>query len=285
MRHHLTVDVEEFFHSTLLTERIPEHAWGSYPRRAPVVVPWILERLAEADARATFFVLGWTAERDPDVVREIHRAGHEVAAHSWRHRRVDTLDPETFRDAVRRCKNLLEDITGEAVSGYRAPSFSITPGKEWAFDVLLDEGFTYDSSIYPIDHGPAYGYPGGHPDPHVLLRGARTLVEVPILSLRVAGRRWPAAGGAYLRLLPLSLVRSALRQTERRGVPGTLYIHPWDIDPDLDPVRVPPLLHWRLFGGAARARRRLAGLIEAFPSACIRDTVKRLSSDPTTAPT
>ena len=280
--HHITVDVEEFFHSTLLVERVPFHQWDAFPRRASRVVPWILEQFAAAGARATFFVLGWTAERDPEMVREITGAGHEVGAHSWIHRRVDRITPEEFREAVRRSKALLEDITGERVAGYRAPSFSIGRGQEWAFDVLLDEGYEYDSSLFPIDAGPGYGYPGAARDPHWLNRTEGCLAEVPLLTLRRAGRAWPAAGGAYLRLLPFQLVTGALRQAEKRAVPGTLYIHPWDIDPELKPLTgLPPLLRLRLFGGAKRARRRLARLIRAFPSRAIEDTLQELSKTET----
>ena len=280
--HHITVDVEEFFHSTLLAERVPLHQWDAFPRRASVVIPWILEQFAAAGTRATFFILGWTAERDPEMVREINRAGHEVAAHSWIHRRVDRIQPEEFREAVHRSKALLEDITGRRVVGYRAPSFSIGRGQEWAFDVLLDEGYEYDSSLFPIDAGPGYGYRGGGRDPHWLNRSRGRLGEVPLLTLQLADRSWPAGGGAYLRLLPSQLVTGALRQAEKRQVPGTLYIHPWDIDPELKPLAgLPHLLRLRLFGGAKRARRRLAHLIRAFPSRAIEDTLQELSKTET----
>jgi len=275
--HHITVDVEEFFHSTLLVDRIPVHQWDAFPRRAARVVPWILEELARAGNRATFFVLGWTGERDPEMVRAIHEAGHEVAAHSWIHRRVDRITPDEFRDAVRRSKANLEDTIGAPVSGYRAPSFSISPGCEWAFDILLEEGYRYDSSIFPIDVGPGYGYKGGSPDPYWIQREGGVLGEVPPLSLGLAGKRFPAAGGAYLRLLPFQLVKSALRQAEKRGVPGTLYIHPWDVDPELEPLKeLSPLVRLRLFGGPKRARRRLAHLMATVRSRPIGETVANL---------
>lgn len=278
--HHITVDVEEFFHSTLLVDRVPVHQWPDYPRRASRIVPWILEELARAGNRATFFILGWTAERDPEMVREIHGAGHEVAAHSWIHRRVDALPPEAFQDAIRRSKDLLEEIIGAPVVGYRAPSFSISPGCEWAFDLLLEEGYGYDSSVFPIDVGPGYGYKGGSPDPCWLRRDAGRLGEIPPLSLGLRGRRFPAAGGAYLRLLPFQLVKSALRQAEGRGAPGTLYIHPWDIDPDLVPLAsLPPLLRLRLYGGSARARTRLAYLIQTLRSRTISETLRDLPDE------
>lgn len=279
--HHITVDVEEFFHSTLLVERVPVDQWPDHPRRAALIVPWILEELARAGNRATFFILGWTAERDPQMVREIHGAGHEVAAHSLIHRRVDALTPEEFQDSIRRSKGLLEGIIGAPVAGYRAPSFSISPGCEWAFDILLEEGYRYDSSVFPIDVGPGYGYRGGNPDPHWLQRDGGMLAEIPPLSLGIRGRRFPAAGGAYLRLLPFQLVKSALKQAEGRKTPATLYIHPWDIDPDLVPLSsLPPLLRLRLYGGSGRARRRLAHLIRNLNSRTISETLRDLPQKP-----
>jgi polysaccharide deacetylase family protein (PEP-CTERM system associated) len=262
--HHLTVDVEEFFHSTALTTRVPPSRWESLPRRAPRMVDWLLERLEGAGASATFFVLGWLAEREPDMVRAIARAGHEVAGHTWDHRKVTEQTPEEFRDSVRRSRELLESLTGRPVNGFRAPSFSIGPGMEWALDVLLDEGYRYDSSLFPISVHPGYGYPGGPRDPHIIERPCGVILEVPPLTLAVGRLRLPAAGGAYLRLLPYALVRLALRQAEARDVPGTVYVHPWDLDPDIERLRLPPLLTLRLHGGAARGRRGLIRLLGEF---------------------
>lgn len=281
--HHISIDVEEFFHSTLLVEKVRQDRWSSFPRRASLIVPWILEQLDAAGSKATFFVLGWTAEQDPDLVREIAEAGHEIAAHSWRHRRVDGISPEEFRESIRRTKYLLEDLSGRPVLGYRAPSFSISPGCEWAFDILLEEGYRYDSSVFPIDFGPGYGNRGASRDPFWIKRPAGTLYEVPLLTLRFLGRCFPAAGGGYLRLMPFSLVEGALRQVEARGMPGTLYIHPWDLDPGLQPLEeLSPLLKTRLHAGVGRARRRLTRLIERYPSRIIADTLDRTlqSGDP-----
>lgn len=262
--HHFTVDVEEFFHSTLLAERIPPTAWDAYPRRAPLITAWLLDEMARNGAKGTFFVLGWLAEREPDLVRRIVAGGHEVAAHSWWHRKVGELSPEEFRLDVRRTKSALEDLAGRPVVGFRAPSFSIVPGLEWAFDVLLEEGYTYDSSLFPIRVHPDYGYPEAGSDPYVIRRGCGALTEVPLLTVSVAGRRLPAAGGAYLRFFPATLAGSALRQAERRGAPGTTYLHPWDLDPDIPRVALPRLLALRLRGGATRARSRVRRLLRKF---------------------
>lgn len=278
--HHLTIDVEEVFHSTLLTERVPQHQWEGVPRRSPDIVRWILDEMAARDARGTFFVLGWLAEREPDMVRAISDAGHEIAAHSWAHERVVDLEPEAFRTSVRRTRSVLQQITGQPVVGFRAPSFSILPGSEWAFDVLLDEGYQYDSSLFPIGVHPQYGYPGADPDPHWIGRGSLRLAEIPPLTLGMLGKRFPAGGGAYLRFFPLRLFRVALRQAERRGAPGTLYIHPWDLDPDLPRMRLAARDSLRLYSGAARARRRLLRLLAEFRSIPLAETVTRLAGAP-----
>lgn len=262
--HHLTVDVEEFFHSTTLTELVPQARWNAMPRRAPEVVDWLLAELEGRGACATFFVLGWLAEREPAMVERIARAGHEVAGHTWDHRKVTEQSPEEFRISVRRTRDLLEDLTGAPVFGFRAPSFSIGPGMEWALDVLLEEGHRYDSSLFPISMHPGYGYPGAERDVHVIERPAGPITEVPPLTLQMGTVRVPAAGGAYLRFFPYALVRAGLRQAERRGVPGTVYLHPWDLDPGIERIPLAPLHALRLHGGTRAARRRLLRLLDEF---------------------
>jgi polysaccharide deacetylase family protein (PEP-CTERM system associated) len=197
------------------------------------------------------------------MVRAIAAAGHEVASHGWDHRRVTELDPASFRDSVRRTRALLEDLSGTPVVGFRAPSYSIVAGREWALDVLAEEGYRYDSSLFPVRR-PGYGYRGGARDPHLLERPAGTLVEIPPLTLRVLGVNLPAGGGAYFRLLPYALVRAALRSAERRGVPGTFYIHPWEIDPGQPSFAVPAATRLRHYGGLSRTWSRLERLLAEF---------------------
>jgi polysaccharide deacetylase family protein (PEP-CTERM system associated) len=272
-RHHFTVDVEEFFHSTALARRMAESEWDALPRRAPVVIDWLLDLLDESGSRSTFFILGWLAEREPDLVKRIAERGHEIAGHSWDHRRVTAQTPAAFRTSMRRTKLFLEDLTGRPVVGFRAPSFSIRPGSEWALDILIEEGYAYDSSLFPIGIHPGYGYPDGNADPYVIERPPGVIVEVPPLTLAVLGRRLPAAGGAYLRFFPSRLLRSALRQAEGRGEPGTLYIHPWDLDPDIERLSLPPLLTLRLHAGAHRARGRVVRLLRDYAFGPIAETV------------
>lgn len=275
-RHHLTIDVEEIFHSTVLAERIPPDQWGALPRRAPEVTGWLLDEMAKRGATGTFFVLGWLAELEPELVRRISDAGHEIAAHSWWHRKVTDLEPEELRSDLRRTKALLEDLTGREVLGFRAPSFSIRPGVEWAFEVMIEEGYRYDSSLFPIRLHPDYGYPEAKTEPFLLQTPGGSLLEFPLLTLDLAGTRLPAAGGAYLRLLPLALPRQALKQAEKRGVAGTVYVHPWDLDPGAHREPLPPLVALRLHGGANAARRRLRKLLRGFRFTAISESLPAL---------
>jgi polysaccharide deacetylase family protein (PEP-CTERM system associated) len=229
--------------------------------------------LAEAGTRGTMFVLGWVAERHPGLVKELSAAGHEIASHGWSHRRVTDKTPSEFRAAVRRTKQLLEDQTGQPVLGYRAPSYSIVPSHEWALDVLLEEGYRYDSSLYPVRR-PGYGFPGGGRYPHWLERPGGRLGEVPPATLRVAGINLPAGGGAYFRLLTYALTEAALRQAERRGEAATFYIHPWEIDPDQPRLPVGWLTRIRHYGGLGRTRSRLQRLLARHRFCPIAETLQ-----------
>jgi polysaccharide deacetylase family protein (PEP-CTERM system associated) len=223
----------------------------------------LLELLGERGVRATMFILGCVAEAHPDLVRELAAAGHEIASHGWDHRRVTEQTPEEFRGSVRRTKIFLEDLTGAPVLGFRAPSFSIVPGGEWALDILVEEGYLYDSSLFPVRRR-GYGYPGGQRDPHWLERPVGRLAEVPPATLRRWGGNFPAAGGGYLRLLPPWLFRSAFLDAERRGVPATFYIHPWELDPDQPRLAVSWPTRLRHYGGLQGCASRVRHLLHEF---------------------
>lgn len=229
--HHFTVDVEEYFHANALEECYPFDSWERLPRRSPPIMDRVLSFLEERRIQGTFFVLGWLAEREPEMVRRIADAGHEIASHGWRHRLVTRLTPAEFRESVSRSKAVLEQIAGVPVKGYRAPSFSIVPGGEWAFDTLLEEGYAYDSSLMPVRWHPTYGYPGVQKAPHWIERPSGRILEVPLTTRRWAGQDLPLAGGAYFRFAPYGLVRRAFREVQEAGRPGTFYIHPWELDP------------------------------------------------------
>ena len=273
--HHFSVDVEEYFHVSAFESRVRRVDWDRYESRVTGSVSRLLDLLARHDARGTFFVLGWVAERHPDLVRQIAGAGHEVASHSWDHARVTKQSPPVFRDSVRRTKCVLEDLTGAPVLGFRAPSFSIVPGREWALDILIEEGYRYDSSLFPVRR-PGYGYANGHRDPHWLERPVGRLAEVPPATLRRWGATIPAGGGGYFRLFPYAVVRAALRDCERRGVPGTFYVHPWELDPEQPRLAVSWLTRVRHYGGLSRTEPRLARLLAEFRFTAIADTVARL---------
>jgi polysaccharide deacetylase family protein (PEP-CTERM system associated) len=261
--HHFTVDVEEHYQVSAFEPYLPREQWDGMESRVAANVARLLDLLAAHGARGTFFILGCVAERHPDIVTAIARGGHEVASHGWDHRRVTQQTPEEFRASVRRTKAALEDMTGMPVLGFRAPSFSIVTGREWALDILVEEGYRYDSSLFPVRR-PGYGYAAGGREPYWLDRPAGRLAEVPPATLRLAGVNLPAAGGAYFRLLPYALVRSALKSCERRGVPATFYIHPWETDPDQPRLTVPRLTRVRHYGGLRRTVPRLQRLLEEF---------------------
>lgn len=274
--HHFTVDVEEYFHPTALARHYPMSAWDGLERRSPHVVPRILELLAAHDVKGTFFVLGWLAEREPDMVRRIATAGHEIASHGYEHELVGRLGPDGFRMSVRSSKAVLEDVVGQEVIGYRAPSFSIVPGLEWAFDILLEERYRYDASLFPITQHPTYGYPDAEKDPYWIERQAGPLAEFPSTTARILGRTVPASGGAYFRLLPYGLVRRGLRQAERRGAPGMFYTHPWEMDAWVPEVAAPRLQMWRTFAGRRGTWGRMERMLNEFRFGPVASTLERM---------
>ena len=271
--HHFTVDVEEYFHATALAQFLPFERWDEVPRRSPELMRVLLDLLDARAVKGTFFVLGWLAEREPGMVREIAERGHEIASHGWGHRKVTDLTEEAFRQDVRRTRHLLRELTDQPILGYRAPSFSIVPGVEWAMDVLLEEGYRYDSSTFPVRIHPGYGYPDADPHPHRIQRPSGQLVEFPPTTLALGPLRLPAAGGAYLRFFPLGLIRAGLRSAERSNQPGTFYVHPWEWDPAPPKVQAPALTRLRMTGGVRGVRRKLERLLTDLSFRPIRDTL------------
>lgn len=227
----LTVDVEEYFQVSNFDRVISREAWDGLPSRVGDSMALILEQMERDGVRATFFVLGWVASRHPGLVRRIHDAGHEVASHGNGHRIVYDLTPDEFRADVSQARDVLQQITGEPVVGYRAPSYSITRRSWWALEVLAETGHRYDSSIFPIRHY-RYGIPDHPRFPHrIELGGGSGIWEFPLTTVSVFGFNFPIAGGAYLRFLPAWLVRAGLRRVNRgEGQPAVIYFHPWEID-------------------------------------------------------
>ncbi|WP_329743193.1 XrtA system polysaccharide deacetylase [Dyella sp. A6] len=225
----MTVDVEDYFQVAAFEKSIRREDWQRWPLRVEDNTRRVLELFERRRVKATFFVLGWVAERCPSLVRDIGAAGHEIASHGFGHERLTTISPAEFRDGIIRTKHLLEDLGGVPVTGYRAPSYSIGPGTLWAYDQLQEAGYRYSSSIVPIRHD-LYGMPSA---PRFPFRVARSgVLEVPVTTARMWGRNWPCGGGGYFRLLPYELFKRGLRRVnhqERR--PGVFYFHPWEVDP------------------------------------------------------
>jgi polysaccharide deacetylase family protein (PEP-CTERM system associated) len=230
----MTVDVEEYFTIQNLNEKVPRDRWPAQPLRADEQTRRLLDLFDAHGIKATFFVLGWVAERHPKLVREIFDRGHEIAAHSYWHRLVFEMTPDDFRADLTRVRDLLQDMIGSPVIGYRAPTYSLTKGSLWAHQILAEEGFRYSSSVFPIVHD-RYGIADY---PRFPTKVGRELWEFPLTTLRVAGRNLPVAGGGYLRLLPARSIALALAHVNNsESQPAILYLHPWEIDPRIPKYR------------------------------------------------
>jgi len=229
----LTVDVEEYFHPTEVQASVDGSQWALLPSRVGDELACILDLLESNKTKATFFVLGWVAQRHPATVRAIVSAGHEIGCHSHFHRLVYSLSPAEFRRDTRQAVAAIEDACGVTPRVYRAPSYSITKDSLWALEVLLEEGFVQDSSIYPIAHD-RYGIPGSHRHAHILDTRSGPIQEIPVATVKLSnGRVAPIGGGGYLRLLPYRYTAAGIRRVNREeGEPVCIYFHPWEIDPD-----------------------------------------------------
>jgi len=257
----LTIDVEEWFHTSALDPYIGTSQWDGLPSRLAPNVQNLLDLLEAWQTKATFFILGWVAERHPELVREIADRGHEIASHGYRHRLIYTLNKQTFQEFTRRAKKFLEDLIGKPVLGYRATSFSIVKDTLWALEVIKEAGFIYDSSIFPVRHD-IYGIDGFPRFPFVHKNG---LIEIPPSTFRILGRNFPVAGGGYFRLYPYWITRKCLQRLNRAGYPGIIYLHPWELDPDCPRiVSANRLTRFRQYVNLDKTERRLKGLLSDF---------------------
>ena len=271
----LSVDVEEYYHATIFREGIGARAAGTFVSRVEESMDRVLALLADADVRATCFVLGEVAAAHPAIVRKIAGEGHEVACHGYGHELVSRQSPEEFRADIGRARRLLEDIAGTSVIGYRAPSFSIGAGQTWAYDILLEEGFRYDSSVYPIVHD-RYGDPGAPRFPYDVWRNdSGTLVEFPIGTARVLGVNLPIGGGGYFRLLPSTLTWLGIRRVNRQDRrPVMFYFHPWELDPGQPRFRMPWRHRVRHYVGMRRQAAKLSTLLRHLAFGRARDALR-----------
>ena len=258
----LSIDVEDYFQVSALAPYISRESWDSIPCRVERNLDLILELLADSGHRATFFTLGWIAERHPAAIRRVVEAGHELASHGYGHLRASDQTPQSFSDDIRRAKGILEDLSGQAVLGYRAPSFSIGYSNPWAFDCIRDAGYRYSSSVYPVRHD-HYGMPDAPRFPYEPRPG---LLEIPVTTARVMDANLPAGGGGYFRFLPYAVSRWLIRQVNQRDRrPAIFYLHPWEVDPGQP--RVPGVgakARFRHYVNLSRTVPRLRRLLSDF---------------------
>ena len=259
----MSIDLEDYFHVEALSGVAMRDTWPNYASRFEANTRKVLELLARHSTRATFFVLGWAAERAPGLIREIAEAGHEIGCHSYWHRRIWQITPEEFREDTRRAVQVLADATGVQPRGYRAPTFSIDHRSLWAIDILAEEGFSYDSSVFPVRHD-FYGMPTAPRSPFLWrCESGRALVEVPMPTFQALGRNWAFGGGGYLRILPLAYNRWAIRRLSREEhIPVVVYFHPWEVDPGQPRLPVGLRSKLRHYTNLAGMESRLSGLLQ-----------------------
>lgn len=272
----LSVDVEDYYHVEAFRDRIQSETWPLYPSRVVENTRRVLELLGRHEARATFFVLGWVAEHHPGIVREILKAGHEVGCHSYGHNCLWRLSPEEFRADTRRARAAIEDAGGRAVVGYRAPSFSLVERSLWALDILTEEGFLYDSSVFPIHHD-VYGLPRAPRSPFRWTTSqGRQLYEIPPTTVRLGRWNLPAAGGGYLRILPEWYTRWAVRRARREQESLVVYFHPWELDTRQPRLQGRKKSVFRHYFGIGRMEDRVARILAAGTFAPLIDHLESL---------
>lgn len=259
-RHIFTVDVEEYFQVEAFSPYVETRDWDKYPGRVDGATDRLLDLLDTHRVQGTFFILGWLADRNPALVKRIAAGGHEIGSHGFGHKMITRMTPEEFREDIRKSKMILEDITGEAVQGYRAPTFSIVKGTGWAYAVLSEEGYRYSSSVFPVWHD-RYGWPEFGQEPKKMASGkAGDFWEVPLSVGSIGSLKVPFGGGGYLRWYPLFLTKMLLRDFTRNGKSVLVYIHPWELDAAQPDVPAPFLRRLRHRGRIPRMEKKLSEL-------------------------
>ena len=277
----LSFDVEEHHRiEAAVGLKSVDHLKTEYAQRMETTTRRLLDQLANANVKATFYIVGQIAETHPKLVRDISDAGHEVGTHGWDHQRVHRFTPESFRNDIRQSKEALEQATGQPVYGYRAPTFSVMRQTAWAVDVLAESGLLYDSSIFPVRHD-RYGVPDAPRVPFMVCGEEREILELPPSTFRFLGQNLPVAGGGYFRLFPLQFMEAGIRQLARNGSPlAMLYFHPWEFDPDQPRLPLKRLAKWRTYVGITKSTDRLERLLKRYQSRFRRaiDVVNQLES-------
>jgi len=275
VKHAMTVDVEDYFHVSAFARALSPSDWDNWPSRVEANTEKLLLLFESADIKATFFVLGWVAERYPSLISKISNAGHEIASHGYSHQLVYKQSPAVFKEETRKSKEILEDIVQKNVVGYRAASYSITRQSLWALDILGELGFTWDSSIFPVHHD-RYGMPGTPEEPYnIFTRRQHTLREFPLTTAKIMGLSIPAAGGGYFRQYPYLLSRYLFKKAScNDSKPGVFYLHPWEIDPNQP--RVPDagrLSNFRHYTNLKRCLPRLERMLQDFSFGTITESL------------
>ncbi len=272
----MTVDVEEHFQVSGFERSVRRETWDSLPSRVEANTERMLDVFESAGVLATFFVLGWVAERHADLVRRIAVRGHEIGCHGYSHRLVYEQEPQEFRDEVELSRRILQDASGQAVDGYRAASFSIGRHNLWALDVLVEAGFVYDSSLFPVYHD-RYGYPGAPRGVHRLRTPlGQSLVEVPPSTLSLGRATLPVAGGGYLRLYPKAFSRWVIRRLNRHeGMPAVVYVHPWELDQDQPRLPAGLFSRMRHYRGLDTTESKLRDLMRHFRFGPVREVIEQ----------
>lgn len=274
----LSIDVEEHFQVSAFESVIKVDRWEQHESRVENNTRLILDILEEKHIHATFFVLAWIAERHPKLIKAIHNKGHEVASHGYKHQRVYTQTPEQFRQETNRSKKILEDTIGHIIMGYRAASYSITSESLWALDILIEEGFSYDSSIFPVWHD-RYGIPNAERFSHIIRRKSGNILEYPLSTLRFGRMNVPVGGGGYLRLFPYSITKWAINQINtREQKPAIVYLHPWEVDPDQPRIDGSFVSKFRHYVNLKKTENTVRNLLEDFSFAPLRDLAKKNES-------
>ncbi len=272
----LTVDVEDYYHVRALEPYIHAKAWDYLPTRVVANTMRILEILEKHGVKATFFVLGWVARKIPSLIREIQERGHELASHGYEHKLAYEMTREEFRADVRKSKNLIEDITGTKINGFRATSFSITSKNLWCLDVLIEEGFSYDSSIFPI-YRSDYGISDWHPFPKLISCSSGEIYELPPSTVSFFKGRLPVAGGAYLRFFPLGFIARGIRKVNTvESKSAVLYIHPWELDTDQPRIKAHTLAALRHYGGIGKLESKLIRLLKEYRFGTAKEVIRNI---------
>lgn len=270
----LTIDVEDYFQVENFKQAVKFSDWDNYELRVEANTDKILSMLEKAGARATFFVLGWIANKCPGIVKKIKAGGHEIASHGFAHGLIYQQTPDVFREDLLRSKQILEDIVQQPVIGYRAPTYSLTKDCRWALDILLEEGFQYDSSIFPLRR-----QRGGIVDAPRFINqhqlNGKALMEVPITTNRVLGQNISVAGGGYFRLFPLSLIRWSVKDVNNEGQPAVLYLHPWEFDPDQPRIKAGWASSFKHYVNLDSTQQKLETLLKDFRFTSVFDWLRK----------